>query len=299
MTYKSAAAVEMAVKSAASASSLDTGRAVSSFYFHRLLCRVFAGNNKKFVLKGGQAMLARTIDARATRDIDLLALQDSLENALTELVRLAESDLDDFVVFEFAGSKHIKAEDEYRSGLSVKFTPRIGVKRMQQISIDLVVDKVPLEEVEVIEPVDRIQIEGLLTCNYLLYPVENALADKFCALIEIHDGMVSTRVKDLVDIAVYAVTCTVDGDKFQNCLSREVAVRGMEMPDKFSVPREWGLFQGRQFEKLSANTGLPAGLKVIDAATELAGNLIDPVISASVSGLQWLPEDLKWERKDS
>ncbi len=299
MTYKSAAAVEMAVKSAASASSLDTGRAVSSFYFHRLLCRVFAGNNKKFVLKGGQAMLARTIDARATRDIDLLALQDSLENALTELVRLAESDLDDFVVFEFAGSKHIKAEDEYRSGLSVKFTPRIGVKRMQQISIDLVVDKVPLEEVEVIEPVDRIQIEGLSTCNYLLYPVENALADKFCALIEIHDGRVSTRVKDLVDIAVYAVTCTVDGDKFQNCLSREVAVRGMEMPDKFSVPREWGLFQGRQFEKLSANTGLPAGLKVIDAATELAGNLIDPVISASVSGLQWLPEDLKWERKDS
>ena len=299
MTYKSAAAVEMAVKSAASASSLDTGRAVSSFYFHRLLCRVFAGNNKKFVLKGGQAMLARTIDARATRDIDLLALQDSLENALTELVRLAESDLDDFVVFEFAGSKHIKAEDEYRSGLSVKFTPRIGVKRMQQISIDLVVDKVPLEEVEVIEPVDRIQIEGLSTCNYLLYPVENALADKFCALIEIHDGRVSTRVKDLVDIAVYAVTCTVDGDKFQNCLSREVAVRGMEMPDKFSVPREWGLFQGRQFEKLSANTGLPAGLKVIDAATELAGNLIDPVISASVSGLQWLPEDLKWDRKDS
>ena len=299
MTYKSAAAVEMAVKSASSASSLDTGRAVSSFYFHRLLCRVFAGNNKKFVLKGGQAMLARTIDARATRDIDLLALQDSLENALTELVRLAESDLGDFVVFEFAGSKHIKAEDEYRSGLSVKFTPRIGVKRMQQISIDLVVDKVPLEEVEVIEPVDRIQIEGLLTCNYLLYPVENALADKFCALIETHDGRVSTRVKDLVDIAVYAVTCTVDGDKFQNCLSREVAVRGMEMPDKFSVPREWGLSQGRQFEKLSANTGLPAGLKVMDVAAELAGNLIDPAISASVSGLQWFPEDLKWECKDS
>ena len=57
MTYKSAAAVEMAVKSASSASSLDTGRAVSSFYFHRLLCRVFAGNNKKFVVKGGRQCL--------------------------------------------------------------------------------------------------------------------------------------------------------------------------------------------------------------------------------------------------
>ena len=82
---------------------------MSSFYFHRLLCRVFAGNNKKFVLKGGQAMLARTIDARATRDIDLLALQDSLENALTELVRLAESDLGDFVVFRICGFKTYKS----------------------------------------------------------------------------------------------------------------------------------------------------------------------------------------------
>lgn len=73
MTYKSAAALEMAVKAAATASRLDTNRAIASFYFHRLLCRVFAGGNDAFVLKGGQSMLSRTVDARATRDIDLLA----------------------------------------------------------------------------------------------------------------------------------------------------------------------------------------------------------------------------------
>lgn len=75
MRYRSAAALEMAVKSAASASAVDTGRAVSAFYFHRLLCRVFAGGNGSFVLKGGRAMLARTVDARATRDIDLLSTE--------------------------------------------------------------------------------------------------------------------------------------------------------------------------------------------------------------------------------
>ena len=37
----------------------------------------------------------------------------------------------------------------------------------------------------------------------------------------------------------------------------------------------------------------------MDVAAELAGNLIDPAINASVSGLQWFPEDLKWECKDS
>lgn len=55
MKYKSAAALEMAVKSAAAASPMDTGRAVTAFYFHRLLCRVFADGNDSFVLKGGRA----------------------------------------------------------------------------------------------------------------------------------------------------------------------------------------------------------------------------------------------------
>ena len=67
-TYKSPRALEMAVKEAAKLSPLDTGKAVSGFYFHRLLCRVFADENIGFVLKGGQGMLARTLDARTTRD---------------------------------------------------------------------------------------------------------------------------------------------------------------------------------------------------------------------------------------
>lgn len=37
MRYKTLAALEMAVKAAAKASPMDTGRAVTGFYFHRLL----------------------------------------------------------------------------------------------------------------------------------------------------------------------------------------------------------------------------------------------------------------------
>ena len=42
MAYKSAAALEMAAKEAAETSAQDTSRAISGFYFRRLLCRVFA-----------------------------------------------------------------------------------------------------------------------------------------------------------------------------------------------------------------------------------------------------------------
>lgn len=105
MRYETPAALEMAVREAAKASPLDTGRAISGFYFHRLLCRVFANGNASFVLKGGQGMLARTIDARATCDIDLLSAGSSLGDAPSELRGLAEVDLGDFVTFEFAGGE--------------------------------------------------------------------------------------------------------------------------------------------------------------------------------------------------
>lgn len=71
--YKTPAALEMAIKQAAKDSPQDTNRAIAGFWRHRLLCRVFANANRSFVLKGGHAVLARTVDARATRDIDLLS----------------------------------------------------------------------------------------------------------------------------------------------------------------------------------------------------------------------------------
>lgn len=105
---------------------MDTNRAITGFYFHRLLCRVFSQGTDRFVLKGGQGVLARTLDARVTRDIDLVAQEESLEEAIADLVQVASIDLNDFVSFVFDRAKQIKAEDEYRSGTKVWFTPGQG-----------------------------------------------------------------------------------------------------------------------------------------------------------------------------
>lgn len=127
------------------------------------------------------------------------------------LIELAQTDMGDFITFEFAGSKPIKVEDEYRSGLSVGFAPIIGAKRMQQIAIDLVTDEIPLESAELITPADRTDVAGLQACDYLACSVESALADKLCASVQKRGGRSSSRVKDLVDIAIYATACSVDG----------------------------------------------------------------------------------------
>ena len=285
----------MAVKEAAKASSQDTNRAISGFYFHRLLCRVFTDGNASFVLKGGHGVLARTLDARAMRDIDLLSTSDNLEGALADLRHLAQRDLGDFIFFEHEGAEPIKADDEYRSGLSVRFVPVMGVKRMQPISIDLVVDEVPLEGAEPISPADRIDVKGLITCDYLVYPVGAALADKLCALSERHNGRASSRVKDLVDIVIYALTCDIDGNDLQRRVQREIAVRKLEPMGAFSLPEEWGASQARQYAKLCAQTGIPKHLHDIEKASKLAARLFDCVLNRYCDGLRWSHADLDWE----
>ena len=295
MTYRSAAALEMAVKEAAKASPQDTGRAIAGFYFHRLLCRVFAGGNGSFVLKGGRSVLARTLDGRATRDIDLLSTRDNLDDALASLRKLAQQDLGDFVVFEYAGAEPIKPDDEYRNGLSVRFVPMLGVKRMQAISIDLVVDEVPLEGAELVSPADRIDVKGLETCDYLVYPAGAALADKLCALAERHNGRASSRVKDLVDIVVYALTCDVDGADLQARLRCEIAVRKIGPIESFALPEEWAGAQSRPHAKLCAQTGIPAHQHDIGEASKLAAELLDPALKRRCDGLRWNHESLSWE----
>lgn len=284
----------MAVKAAAKASPLDTGRAISGFYFHRFLCRIFSSEASPFLLKGGQSILARTIDARATRDIDLLSERGDLDSALADLRKLAAVDLGDFVSFEFIKAESIKTNDEYRSGLNVIFASLIGVKRAQDVSIDLVIDEVPQGEAEIVKPVDRIEVTGIPTFNYRIYPAVSSLADKLCAMLEEHDGRSSSRTKDLVDVVVYALMVDIDGTALCSRVRIEAGARRMNLPDHFSIPAEWyGLHTGR-FGKLVRQTGLPSEYSDIGRTEELAVRLFDSVLDGKAEGRRWDHKSLCW-----
>ena len=292
----------MAVTAAARKSGMDVGHAVTGFYFHRLLCRIFSVPDSPFLLKGGQSMLARTPSARATRDIDLLAQGTDLDEALSELRRLASLDLGDFVRFEFAGSKPIKAEDDYRSGLKVTFVPLLGARRLQLVSVDLVIDQIPCGEPEVLTPADRIEIEGVPVFDYRVYPIANSVADKLCGIIEMHDGRPSSRVKDLVDLLVYATNQNLDGDDLRHWCRLEARARGLELPSEFSVPESWREHYSKSFKKLVRTTELDEELSSLDEAERLVARVLNPVLSGEARDRVWdcrLLEWLKAQRDDS
>lgn len=299
MRFSTPAALEMAVKAAAKKSSMDTNRAISGFYFHRFLCRVFSDGGNGFVLKGGQSMLARTIDARYTRDIDLLSKDGDPNAAIAQLRRLASIDLGDFVRFQFEDSRPIKLEDEYRSGANVSFSAWIGRKMVQTVSIDLVVDLVDGISTERIVPKDRIEVEGVETFDYVVYGVEDALADKLLGIVEEFDGRPSSRVKDLVDILVYASTCTVDAAELSKRVHRESSLRKVKLPGTFAVPAMWHENYRLAFRKLVGQTGVDVKLQDMQAAEELAARLFDPALSDGDLAATWSPGALYWEQKEN
>lgn len=274
---------------------MDTNRAIAGFYFHRLLCRVFTGDDNRFVLKGGQSVLARTLDARVTRDIDLVAQEESLEEAIADLVQAASVDLDDFVSFTFDRAEQIKAEDEYRCGTKVWFTPFMGTKKLQPISIDLVVDEVRGLEPEVLTPVDRLNIDGLSVCDYRVCRAESALADKLLAMLELHDGRASSRIKDIVDILVYAKTCSIDGATLAERVEKEASARKVVMPGEFVTPLWWKQNGSAQYIKMAKQAGVLDLAGSIAEAEGFVNRLYAPCFDHSTNAREWNPQTTRWE----
>lgn len=295
-SYNTPRALEMAIKEAAKASPQDTNRAIQGFYFHRFLCRIFSDAGSSFILKGGLSMLARTINARSTRDIDLTTSTLDIESAIEELKTLASINLDDYVNFTYVSCVPIKVEDEYRDGYSVTFDAYLGAKKMQSISIDLVSDAIVCDDFEKLTPVDRVDVKGLPVYDYRIYPATRSVADKVCGIIERHNGNPSSRVKDLVDIAVFAHTINFDAAALAQTITREFTARKIAAPSAFNVPSEWKNTQEARYEKMLNNIAIGQIAATMHDAEVLAQAFLNPILDGSMAVGTWSCVDKEWRR---
>ena len=161
----------------------------------------------------------------------------------------------------------------------------------------LVSDEIPCEHVETLRPVDGIEIDGLESFDYRIYPVDRSIADKVCAIAEHHRGKPSSRVKDLVDIVVLACNVAFDGNALSSAIMRELGVRHLvETVESFELPAEWGEEQERQYAKIAAGVPLPEQAKTMRGGELLAAKLIGPCLDDAVADAVWHLDGLEWKR---
>lgn len=281
--YADAAAVLRAVADAARGLSPSRrGVATRQFVHDRFLCRVFTDDG--WVLKGGTALLARVRDARHSLDVDLWTESGDLDAAVESLRRAAALDLGDHLRFELDEPTLTK------SGRQILVSAFAGARRLESFKIDLVAGSIITAPVEEVRPGNRIELPRLGdAAPYRLYPLVDHIADKVCAIHEMHGDKRSTRSRDLVDVLVIAATQRVDSRALIVAIDTERRHRGLGEIARLDPPPEWASTIGRPLrdvvDLVSAST--------FDSAVEAARDFLDPILDGSARGF-WDPEARQW-----
>jgi hypothetical protein len=305
VTYESPQALRQALAARARQAARDTDASsndlITRFYLVRLLARVFQADPDAWLLKGGQALLARYPDARHSSDIDLCGTSatTTLDDAVATLIRAAALDLDDYLHF----TVHSREDRTDGNGTSrVRFKVQLGGRPINTpVSVDVVTNRVPLgqptyKRLEPAVPLDWPTGYPVVA----LYPMVDHVADKVCAMYEMHGTdhtIPSTRYRDLVDLLLIAHREPLDGPLVHLALRTEVRrrrARGtvLDLPSTFTIP---GTNWPTGYRTAAAKVAGLANYRTIELAAGLAHTLLDPLLGPDDPPQRWNPRRLGWE----
>lgn len=263
------------------------------FAYDRLLARVFSAEPDAWVLKGATALLARLEgSARHTLDVDLYHRAKRLDEAEDALRAVVAADMGDYFRFTLEPGRRIA---EGRATLRVPITAFLGATEFARFHVDLVSGVVMTGEPDDVPPLVSLDLPGIMSVHYRAYPIADHIADKVCALLELHPRVgrpdqASTRYRDLADLAVIAHTQSVDVAALRTALSSESSRRGIELPATFSAPDARGWLTG--YARVAKDV---PGLAEhdLETATVTVKRFVDPVLRGSALG-SWRPDRQRW-----
>ncbi len=263
------------------------------FAYDRLLARVFGAEPEAWVLKGAAALLARLGgSARHTLDVDLYRPDARLDEAEAALRAAASVDIGDFFRFALDPGRRIA---EGRATLRIPVTAFLGATVFARFHVDLVAGIAMTGRPDEVPPLVPIGLSGIARVPYRVYPIADHVADKVCALLEIHPRaggrpQASTRFRDLADLVVIAHTQPVAAGPLQRALTSEAKRRGLSLPTTLAAPGAPGWRTG--YARVARDVpGL--GERDLDAAMATGKRFLDPVLDGTARG-SWQPDRLDW-----
>jgi Nucleotidyl transferase AbiEii toxin, Type IV TA system len=304
--YRSAAAFRAALRDRLAALARSGGHGLDELQrqvaYDRLLARAFtAPDAERWVLKGAGALLARLPEARHSRDIDLAfatrattrpdETERAADDAVSSLQAAINTDLGDFFRFEIPRTSPI---DEAVKGRRIHVVAYLGA-RYASFHVDVVVGTAMTGTPQAGPPLVQLHIPGLLRPDYRLFPLPDHIADKLCAITEVHNRLdgphASTRVKDLVDLVLIAGTQRVDAAALSLAIRVGTAHRGLPLPRRFTVPDLELWRRGYPARAKEAAIAVPD----FETAVRTVGALLNPILDGTALGT-WNPDTARWDQ---
>lgn len=293
--YATPAAFHAAVENRLKQVAKDAGRPVNEVRRHyltqRFIARVYAEDRPEWVLLGGSALLARMPGARHSKDVDFVHPHDLTAAAAALREILTRAPAPDPFAFDIADAT--PTDDNH---LTLKLTVRLGATTIDTFTVDITNRPGFETNVEAIQPEPVIVIDDVEDLPpFLAIPLAHQVADKLCAMYEIHHHagieVPSSRYRDLVDLVIITTSHVIhlDANATITAVTDEQQRRAMTIPVDLRRPsRQWA----PGYKRLAARL-LPLHLNRIDTALEHLRAFAQPVLNATATGT-WRAETGTW-----
>jgi hypothetical protein len=291
-TYTSPAAFRRALtdrlKAAANTSKWSLPELQRQFAYDRLLERLYL-TDRRWIVKGATALLARDIAVRATIDVDVYR-EAATDIAEAELRDAAARDIGDWFRFEIGAPVAMTGGG---AGVRLPVTAYVGQTTWANFKVDLVgADLRMTGAPEDVPPLAAIGIPGVVQHGYRAYPLVDHIADKIAAIFERYGLSVapSTRYKDLVDLFAIVEGASVPADAQKAALHSEAKRRGITLPARFRVPDRELWERGYAAE---VKRSILPQTHTLDEALTVVSRFVDPLLDGTAEG-HWDPSTKAW-----
>jgi hypothetical protein len=255
--------------------------------FDRLLVRLQAVAADRWVLKGGFALdLRLAARARSTKDVDIEWRAEEAD-LLGALLDAADHDAGDFFTFriERAGAP----EDRLGGALRFRVAASLAGRAFETFQLDVGFRPGGAAGVETLRTDDLLVFAGIEPIQIPAVQLELQVAEKLHAYTQTYEGgRGSTRVKDLVDLALIAELSRLDAVTLRRGIETVFERRGAQAPRSLPPPPpEWARPFGRLAEEVEISADLAAGHRE-------AAALLDPILTGEVTSGLWDPTRRRW-----
>lgn len=268
--------------------------------FERLLARLLAVAPERWMLKGALALDFRlSMQARATMDMDL-GWNDTADAVTRDLLAAAAYDLGDYFVFAVERTDRL---DALRDASAVRYhvEAELAGRTFEKVLVDVGISWLPSaqgdQQTDTISGPDFLQFSGIAPIAIPMLALEYHVAEKVHAYTRGYGeagSVQSTRVKDLVDLALIASHSTFPAHRLRAALDEVFARRRLHsLPASLPPPpASWG----KPYATMSRDVGIAGDVTL---GHTHAAAFLDPILSSSaLLHAWWNPAAQQWRSVD-
>lgn len=286
-----AAALDVRLRALANERVVPIDRLRREVAYERFLARLQAAAPGEWLLKGGVALDLRFPigAARRTNDVDIetTSTHANVERARALLQRAAGVDLDDYFVVRVANEpvrELIEGTFAYRFGMEALLDDRVYASFKCDVAMGA-----EHTAIETIRGRSLLEFAGIESPALDAVPISRHVAEKVHAYTQEHNGMPSSRAKDLVDLGLLAENREIGpaGD-VRAAIDETFANRDRTAPASLPEPPEnWK----SPYVRLASGLDVPA---TAADAYALVSSMLNPILADEAPAQSIWRSDVGW-----